>query len=62
MSFLWIFNSIKSQAEPMKKGFMYFNVSIKGHKLNTLVDTEASNLFILENATTTLGLKLEMSK
>ena len=61
MSSLRILNSMKSQARPKKKGLMYVEVSIKGCKINVLIDTEASNVFISEDTVTKLNLKLEKS-
>ena len=62
MRSLRILSSIKSQAKPKKKGLMYVEVSIKRCKLNVLIDAGASDVFISEEATTKLKLKLEKSK
>ena len=62
MGSLQILSSMKSQARPKKKGLMYVEVSIKGHKLNALIDIGASNVFISEEAVTKLNLKLKKSR
>ena len=41
---------------------MYVEVSIKGCRLNALIDTRASNVFISKEAATKLNLKLEKIK
>ena len=62
MSSIQILNSMESLAGPKKNGLMYILISIEGHKLNILVDTGASNVFILEEVVTKLDLKLKKNK
>ena len=57
-----ILSFMKTQPRPKKKGLIYIEVSIKGRKLNALIDIGAFDVFISEEAATKLNLKLEKSQ
>ncbi|OMP08896.1 hypothetical protein COLO4_06016, partial [Corchorus olitorius] len=54
--------SILLSVEPKKrrkKGLMFVDMEVAGQKVNALVDTGASHLFVSEGGTKKLGLKVD---
>lgn len=49
-------NSIESKSFSKQKGLMFVDTMVAGTKINALMDTSASNLFISEGATKELGI------
>lgn len=52
-------SAMKAKVENLKKGLILVKVEVAGNRLNSLVDTEASDLFIADIIAIKIGLKME---
>ena len=53
-----ILNSIKAKRFGKRKGLMFTDIIVAGTKITALMDTRASNLFVVERIAKRLGLKV----
>ena len=52
-------SSIKTKRSARQKGLMFMDIMVAGKKMNAIVDTKASNLFMSEIAAKKLGLRVK---
>ena len=52
-------NSIKTKRSARHKGLMFVDITVAGNKMNALVDTGASNLFMFKTTAKRLSLGVE---